>query len=107
MRSIQDIFNAVIEAGLYSHDTNQTVMVNGRWFTVDNCMCFSVASAINAKLISEDEGRLAYKEIDGYIGCYSFLRSALMVNTLPHDFHSRLAIYRDWANRPTLSQTEV
>lgn len=86
---VQDVFNRVIDAKFYNESYD--------W------MCLSLMDARDVKLISEKEYRQAREEIRAYLPPkYLFLRSVLEDNGLRGDFESRLAIYRDWANRPSL-----
>lgn len=86
---VQDVFNRVIDAKFYSE--------------ADDWMCASLMDARNRKLISRREYKQARDEIGDFLTSeYPTLRWALEANGLPSDFESRLAIYRDWANRPSL-----
>lgn len=86
---VQDVFNRVIDARFYSG--------------VDDLMCLSLMDARDVKLISEKEYRQARNEVGAFLAFKNTtLKWALEVNGLRGDFESRLAIYRDWANRPSL-----
>lgn len=86
---VQDVFNRVIDAEFYSEGYD--------W------MCLSLEGARERGLISRSEYKQAGDEIGAFlIFGYPTLRWALEANGLPSDFESRLAIYRDWTNRPNL-----
>src|SRR5690554_3155291 len=87
-RSVQEIFDAVIDAGFYTERTE--------W------MCFSLRGAYSNGVISVKEMEIAECEIDEYLGGYSLLETKLYHNDLPCEFPDRLAIYRNWSNRPSL-----
>lgn len=90
MRTIQEIFNAVIDNGYYEDSE------------VKQFMCISLNAACKAGVITYEECYEATDLINDYIGEWFFLEFALFNNGLPYDFESRLAIYRDWASRPVL-----
>ena len=86
---VQDVFNRVIDVGFYSEAMD--------W------MCVSLLNARDVGLISVSEHKQARGEIRAYLPSkYLTLEGALEANGLPCDFEFRLAIYRDWANRPKL-----
>ena len=85
-RSVQEIFDAVIDGGFYTEHCD--------------CMCFSLEGALRAGVISKEEGRIADREISEYLDPYPLLKSKLHWHGLPSKFSDRLAIYRDWKNRP-------
>lgn len=91
MRTVQETFNAVIDAGLYG-DGNP-------W------MCHALDDALAAKIISEDDWREALAEIKSYLEPSRSLslngHLALMHRSVYYaKEHTNLNIYRDWANRP-------
>ena len=90
---VQDVFNIVIDGGFYSQDN--TVF-----------MCNALHKAYWDDFISCRELVKCTEQIEGYIGRsrISTLETKLKHNSLPHNFEHRLAIYRDWANRPVLSK---
>ena len=87
-RSVQEIFDAVIDAGFYTERTE--------W------MCFSLRGAYFNGVISVKEMEIAECEIDEYLGGYALLETKLGCSALPCEFPDRLAIYRNWASRPNL-----
>ena len=86
-RSVQEIFDAVIDAGFYTVYTD--------------FMCFSLRRACSKGVISVKEMEIAWCAIDEYLGGYAFLESKLYYYNLPYEFYDRLAIYRNWSNRPS------
>ena len=91
MTDVQEIFNRVIDQGYYTpYDYS--------------VMCNSLHNALCGDVISTDEYRFARKQIGNYLlptNC-AYLRTALAQAGLPHTIEARTAIYRDWANRPSL-----
>lgn len=117
-RRLQEIFNAIIEAGHYPHKES-TAMEN--WKPTSNFMCESLRHALNNGVISPDESHKAKRAIRTYINrliriknCYSVgqelpsLWSALYCAKLVKNepYYSEisqpilLAIYKNWAKRP-------
>lgn len=93
-RDIQDIFNAVIDGGHYTENSS-----GNAW------MCESLERAYKGGSIGRREYRKAKNEIFFYLGGfsgYATLEGALWFNDLGHGFEERLAIYRNWANRPLI-----
>jgi len=86
--SVQEIFDAVIDAGFYTERLD--------W------MCHSLDGAYFNGVISVKEKEIARRAIKAYLGDYIFLETKLYHFGLPHEFPDRLAIYRDWKNRPSL-----
>lgn len=89
MRSIQEIFNVVIDSGYYS-DTD-----NGRF------MCISLNVAFyHAGIITYEERLAAKKAIDDFLtgewDSYAFLYTALSTHYDLHTFEDRLNVYRNW-----------
>ena len=99
-RTVQQLFNAVIDGGFYSADYSrfEEPCPPSEW------MCCAVSSAVKAKCITKVEADKLYRAINQYL--YSMyiaagtLATALRRNDLPADFNARLTIYRDWQNRP-------
>ena len=67
-----------------------------------NFMCFVLARTNNA--LTNTECRVATKSIKRYLGRHRMLATALRDNDLPFTYEDRLAIYRDWKNRPDITQ---
>ena len=90
--NIQDIFDRVINQRYY--DTSCTF----------STMCHALHWAWSWGEISEDEYLLAREQIWEYLRPFScaYLKKALEKAGLPNNIEARTAIYRDWANRPTL-----
>lgn len=92
---VQDIFNRVIAAGLYGDGHGGAC----------EYMCNSLGAASMRKIITRDECLLAQQAIRLYLQAVEesdTLRGALMTRDLPAHQEARLAIYLDWANRPSL-----
>jgi len=87
-RSVQEIFDAVIDGGFYTERKD--------------AMCISLWSACLEGVISKKEKEIASRAIRAYLEEYVFLDTKLHNNGLPYEFSDRLAIYRSWANRPSL-----
>lgn len=87
-RGVQEIFDAVIDAGFYTERTE--------W------MCLSLRGAYFEGVISKKEREIAECAIDEYLGWFNILETKLYHYSLPHEFSDRLAIYRNWASRPSL-----
>ena len=99
MRTIQEIFNVVIEAGLYGKG---------------NFMCFSLEEAVNTGLISASEFCATKCEIDAYlhtgVGSNTLISSLASSGNLNKEEIGKgytkvdlTRIYKDWANRPSLT----
>lgn len=89
MNNVQAVFDKVIAAGIYDE--------NSKAFAL---MCLALSYAYDKKVITLDEMLLAKKEINSYLMPFGSLAGMLAFNKRPWDFESRLAIYKDWANRP-------
>ena len=111
-RSIQEIFNIVIESGCYGEhqyyksDNKQYVYDDERDWSEDvrDYMCGALKVAFLRELISYDEFEYVKAEIQKYLKPLNlgYLSAALKDAGLPNDFNAKLAIYKDWANRPKL-----
>lgn len=109
MRSIQEIFDKVIRAGLYDDfhqepELYKTVEIDGEEYAAYPYMCNALASAECAGVITESERMLAQEAIDAYLDPTdrAYLINALYVNGLPNEFEDRLKIYNNWEKRPKL-----
>lgn len=106
-RPIQEVFDAVINAGVY-YPTSTGRAECGAYRSEFMCNALNNASgSFGAELITDAEYAAAIAEINAYIETYGpvvehTLGCALRGRGLPHDFEARLAIYKDWANRPSL-----
>lgn len=88
---VQAIFDKVIREGFYPS------------FSSLEGMCFCLAKAKKARLITEQERELANYSIGIYLQHHpAYLSMALKLTGLPFDMESCLAIYKDWKNRPVL-----
>lgn len=99
-RTVQQLFNAVIDGGFYSEDYNRY----DEPFPPSEWMCCAVSSANRAKCITDAEAEKMRRAINRYMSSLSIsagtLSTALWHNNKPGTFNDRLAIYRDWKNRP-------
>lgn len=78
-------------------------VIDGRFYTESSFgMCDSLKLAHSYGVISKEELDNARRAIKAYLGDYIFLETKLYHYGLPHEFPDRLAIYRDWKNRPSL-----
>ena len=87
---IQALFDKVIDLGHYHHIG----------------MCASVAHARAAGILNDQETAMLGDTIRRYLiptGC-TWLFAALKDNGLPYSPEARLAIYRNWENRPLLKE---
>lgn len=97
MMDVQEIFNRVIDGGFYQggYDYNN----------YSDLMCISLFQARNKGVITPDEDKYAENVIKNYLndwsGCVQ-LYNVLKNNALENSFKARLAIYKDWDNRPKL-----
>ena len=94
MRTIQEIFDAVIDGGYYANEFTPE--------EVSGHMCVALTYANAADRITEAERHLALDEIQEYLQGAIFLSTVLSIRDLPYEHEDRLAIYRDWVNRPQL-----
>lgn len=86
---IQSLFDKVIDSGYYHHLG----------------MCESVSLARSDGILNDQEALLLLDTLHSYLvpNGYVWLYAALLANGLPHGSADRLAIYRNWENRPKLS----
>ena len=85
---VQKVFNKVMAANLYQ----------------GNLMCFSLAQASACEVINEEEYSMAKEAINEYLKDAITLGVALKANGLPCEISDRIAIYKDWTNRPKLTR---
>lgn len=107
MRTLQKIFDAVIDAGWYTEDGARV----GYDMYSTEFMCNSLNTAERAGVVTEAEVQKAHLSIANYMAsvtgrpaveftmgtCIAWLKNNTEDNA---PFSERLAIYRDWANRP-------
>lgn len=91
MKTIQKIFDTVIDRGFYA--SKATIF-----------MCWALDEALYRDVITKVEHHIAINEIQNYLNGWATLQSALQRHDLPHSFPDRLAIYKNWANRPQLDE---
>lgn len=85
---VQKIFYKVIEGGHYTSRCD--------------LMCISLIAAGYCDVINKEQKEIARQSIKEYLGFYGTLSAALIDSNLDSSFQHRLAIYKDWANRPKL-----
>lgn len=105
IRPIQEIFDAVIDSGIYAKDNRYSPSCSTLEDRRDY-MCGALAVASAHGVISDDERLFAKHKIDLYLAISgrSYLKQALEYYNLPSEFSDRLAIYRNWANRPNFTE---
>lgn len=117
-RKLQEIFNAVIEAGHYPHKESTTME---KWQPTSNFMCEALLHAARCHVISKEEAAKGKEAIRTYINrliriknCYSIgqelpslwsaLYCAKLVKNEPYYAEISqpilLNIYKNWAKRP-------
>jgi len=98
MRTLQEIFDVVIEGGYYGSRKTGVVC--------DAYMCFALSNA-SGELITQEEAAFANSHIQKYLDSLSYgnvltLKGALRGNNFPRSSKDLLAIYKDWETRPRL-----
>lgn len=96
MRTVQEIFNVIIEQDIY----NDTI---GSLF-----MCPALKFAKSRQLISEEEKKSALEAIHEYFASFGFSSAEPLVDILEHSelpntFEDTKAIYLAWDKRPALT----
>ncbi len=94
-KTTQEVFNIVIDKGYYA----ECILVSpGKSYF----MCIALTLAYDNGHITTKEYNTALAEIDAYIDSptTSVLKNYLIERDLYYSFNDRLAIYKDWANRP-------
>lgn len=92
-RSVQQIFNVVIDEGFYTNYYESEMC--------SNLMCVALSCAYHKKLITRAECLKAKAAIREYLGDdYMFLQQFLQDNGYYFSFAARVTIYKDWENRP-------
>lgn len=88
MKELQLIFDTVIDYGFYTEGVP--------------LMCLALEGAAYAGVISPLERDTAKLEIRKYLSGFGSLGGLLFYKDKPWQFEHRLAIYKDWANKPTI-----
>lgn len=99
MRTVQQIFKAVVKNGKY---TNNYTGRNSPY------MCTALLFAYSEKIITRAEYLKAKKEIHKYLRhlnryqgfWFDSLEDVLMENNIPSEFEDRKQIYLNWSKRP-------
>lgn len=111
MRSLQEIFNVAIDAGVYYPHYGGTAEC-GAYRSEFMCNALhSISGSFGVELITDAEYEYAVAEIQAYIREYTeddcTLCMILKEQGKPYNFEARLAIYKDWANRPRWEHTNA
>lgn len=111
MRTLQEVFDAVIATGVYSGDTGYVLVGHQHAYKCE-FMCNCLKRALQGDVITKKEYKRNMASIEAYIikvggegtGCvlYIKLRKAKLVPDVSHDeaFSIMLNIYTNWAKRP-------
>jgi hypothetical protein len=89
--NVQTVFDKVIDLGFYNQQQGSELM------------CRALKEAGRTGSISKEEFILANEEIKNYLSGFGSLGGMLFYRESPWEFPARLAIYKDWENRPTWS----
>lgn len=76
------------------------VILKGFYNEQHNLMCHSLKAAARLGIITKDEFVFANTEIRKYLGGFGSLGGLLGNKEQDWSFTARLAIYKDWANKP-------
>lgn len=100
IRPMQKLLNIAIETGTYHPEYGTAECGAHR----SEFMCIALKTVSNIGLITDAEYAYAVDEIQAYIREYTedyyTLCMVLEDQGKPNNFEARLAIYKDWANRP-------
>ena len=95
MRTVQEIFDTVIETGHYGKRRQGVIC--------ETYMCFALSNACRRNVITSEESDFAHDLIRGYLTDSVTLKGALSYSSLPSSKDDRLAVYQNWENRPKLN----
>lgn len=84
--TVQETFNHVIQQGIYNPQ--------------NALMCHALKAAAKLDIITAEEYTAAKGEITAYLKGFGSLGGYLDYKKQPYDFDTRLAVYKDWANKP-------
>lgn len=82
---VQETFNHVIQQGIYNEQ--------------QPLMCHALKAAARLGIITAEEFVAAKGEITTYLKGFGSLGGYLDYKGQPYDFNTRLAVYKDWANK--------
>lgn len=111
MRTLQEVFDAVIDTGVYSGDVGDVLVGHLETYKCE-FMCSCLNRALIGDVITEAEYKRNMASIEAYIiklggvgnGCvlHTVLLKAELVPNQSHDesFSTMLGIYTNWAKRP-------
>ena len=94
MRTVQEIFDTVIQTGHYGKRKQGVIC--------ETYMCFALTNACRHQVITSEESDFAHDLIKDYLTESATLKGALGYNRLPSSSDDRLALYQNWENRPKL-----
>lgn len=98
-RTTQEVFNIILDSGMYVSKPDYVEVDETSMF-----MCHCILYARDLNLITSIEEKQTIASIAEYIKDRPRMSLAekLKKNNLPNSYQDRLAIYRDWANKPKL-----
>lgn len=111
MRTLQEVFDAVIATGVYSGDVGYALVGHNQTYKCE-FMCNCLKRALQGGVITKAEYKRNMDSIEAYIikvggegtGCvlHAELRKAELVPIQSHaeSFSTMLGIYNNWAKRP-------
>lgn len=111
MRTLQEVFDAVIATGVYSGDVGYALVGHQHAYKCE-FMCNCLKRALQGGVITKAEYKRNMDSIEAYIikvggagtGCvlHTVLLKAGLVTTIEHHeaFSTMLSIYTNWAKRP-------
>ena len=100
MKPVQEIFNIVINHGHFKSHFEIA--------RTSPYMCISLDIAALHGVITKPEAHMATSAINEYLEPtgWGSLEATLQQSDLPNNFERRLRLYRNWADRPTLTPKE-
>lgn len=107
MRPVQEVFNAIIESGLFKESEKPMRGSHTKY----PAMCLEAHTAYLDGVITAEEKLLVFTEtqrylnrmLDGVMPPYhgpAYLAIVLDLLDMPCHYNDRLKIYQDWENRP-------
>lgn len=106
MRSVQELFNLIIDKGYYGEER---AVKTSEGTPASELMCHAISYASTDKIISLGEKQRLTKAVQSYIRPFFEVTLKHHLETLgrPSTLEDRIKIYRDWENRPTTKLTDV
>lgn len=93
---IQEVFNTLIAEGYYKNYMCDAV--NAAYYDPDG----PFTDHTEADLVLAEIEKYLRKPYEDFPHTFFSLECALIHNNLPSDYETRLAIYKDWENKPKL-----